>query len=165
MIRRLSKGPGIPADALIAKTAAKQSANAELGFRGEQRCHGFICSGEKDAPPRDDRKACGRPPAGQSQDAAAPALDGEGPARRRDALKRPRPESAPERGKRAKKKPTKSGWFFESWWRRGESNPRPKVLLCMRYMLSRSIECRSPSAGRQAFGPPSALSLTRKPAA
>ena len=47
MIRRRSKGPGIPADALIAKTAAKQSANAELGFRGEQRCHGVICSGEK----------------------------------------------------------------------------------------------------------------------
>ena len=40
MIRRLRKSPGIPADALIAKTTAKQSANAELGFRGEQRCHG-----------------------------------------------------------------------------------------------------------------------------
>ena len=30
-------------------------------------------------------------------------LDGGGPARRRDALKKPRPESAPARGKRAKK--------------------------------------------------------------
>src|SRR6218665_1065386 len=70
MIRRLHKSLGIPADVLIAETAAGRSSNTELGFYGEQRCHGVICSGEKDALPRDDRKACSRPLVGQSQDAA-----------------------------------------------------------------------------------------------
>lgn len=36
-----------------------------LGFCREQRCHGVICLGEeKDALPRDDRKAPRRPLAG-----------------------------------------------------------------------------------------------------
>src|SRR6218665_3412807 len=70
MIRRLHKSLGIPADVLIAETAAGLSSNTELGFYGEQRCHGVICSGEKDALPRDDRKACSRPLVGQAQDAA-----------------------------------------------------------------------------------------------
>ena len=88
MIRRLSKGPGIPADALIAKTAAKQSANAELGFRGEQRCHGVICSGEKDAPPLMTEKHAAERRQVSLKALRRRRLDGEGPARRRDALKR-----------------------------------------------------------------------------
>ena len=34
------------------------------------------------------------------------------------------------------KKPTERGWFFNKWWRRRESNPRPKALYRQFYMLS-----------------------------
>ncbi len=34
------------------------------------------------------------------------------------------------------KKPTERGWFFNDWWRRRESNPRPKILYRQFYILS-----------------------------
>ena len=53
-----------------------------------------------------------------------------------DVLKRPRPETAPTLGERAKKIPTDKGWDFKLWWRRRESNPRPQALYRQYYMLS-----------------------------
>ena len=38
MIRRLHKSLDIPADVLIAETAAGGSSNTDLGFYGDQRC-------------------------------------------------------------------------------------------------------------------------------
>ncbi len=37
------------------------------------------------------------------------------------------------------KKPTENGWFFNDWWRRRESNPRPEVLYRQFYILSAAI--------------------------
>ena len=37
------------------------------------------------------------------------------------------------------KKPTERGWFFNKWWRRRESNPRPEVLYRQFYILSAAI--------------------------
>ncbi|MEY3263482.1 MAG: hypothetical protein RL717_959 [Pseudomonadota bacterium] len=37
------------------------------------------------------------------------------------------------------KKPTETGWFFNDWWRRRESNPRPEVLYRQFYILSAAI--------------------------
>jgi len=47
---------------------------------------------------------------------------------RRRVLKRPRPETAPTLGERAKKIPTDKGWDFGKWWSRGELNPRPQAI-------------------------------------
>ncbi len=55
---------------------------------------------------------------------------------RRGLLKRPRPETAPTLAFRVKKIPTDKGWDFSDWWRRRESNPRPKALYSEFYILS-----------------------------
>ena len=47
----------------------------ELGFYGEQRCHGGIRFGEEDALPRDDRKATCRPLEDQPENLATLALE------------------------------------------------------------------------------------------
>jgi len=54
----------------------------------------------------------------------------------RAVLKSRRPKTAPTLGKTGEKKPTENGWFFEYWWRRRESNPRPQALYRQFYILS-----------------------------
>ena len=52
-------------------------------------------------------------------------------------LTRQMPETPPTLALRAKKIPTDKGWDFSDWWSRGDLNPRPPVLRCRFYMLSR----------------------------
>ena len=68
---------------------------------------------------------------------------------RRATLKRPRRETAPTLGERAKKIPTDKGWDSLCWWRRGESNPRPQALRLVIYMLSRFLVLVTPRSNRQ----------------
>jgi len=49
------------------------------------------------------------------------------------------PEIAQILGNLGEKKPTESGWFFNNWWRRRESNPRPEALYRQFYILSAVI--------------------------
>ena len=68
---------------------------------------------------------------------------------RRATLKRPRRETAPTLGERAKKIPTDKGWDSLYWWRRGELNPRPQALHLKIYMLSRLSDLVTPRSNRQ----------------
>jgi hypothetical protein len=58
---------------------------------------------------------------------------------RRGVLKRPRPETAPTQGERAKKSQPDKGWDFTLWWRRGELNPCPQALRFVIYVCIQSI--------------------------
>ena len=48
-------------------------------------------------------------------------------------------ETAQILGISGEKKPTENGWFFNNWWRRRESNPRPEALDRQFYILSAVI--------------------------
>jgi len=52
---------------------------------------------------------------------------------------------------------------IEMWWRRGESNPCPKLLNCGIYMLSLAFESHFRTADRQATRTPVPVNLTPKP--
>ncbi len=53
-----------------------------------------------------------------------------------NTLARQSAEMAQMLGFGGEKKPTEIGWFFNKWWRRRESNPRPEALYRQFYILS-----------------------------
>ena len=81
----------------------------------------------------------------------------------RCVLKRPRPETAPTLGERAKKSQPDKGWDFTLWWSWGDLNPRPQAFFEQFYMCSRLFWI-SPPEPRSGTLPrtPATLDLTAR---